>query len=443
MRRKHNLPPQSEDHEESFSQYTKFLKRSTTAFIGLGLACSILSFIGTYYLFKPDHLNNQSPPSTPSDPTPHVVVDRFDRYPDSQNNSKQDLSTTESPETTITVIEPKHVVSLPSKVRENPTQLFPLLPEYSSLSISVYYPSRPTELKPLYQKKFNQIYTAGFYLSPTGELEKTDEGENTLQMASMTQSDIYISLESKISPEQFYHWISSPDKRNLTINELVKLTRKYNLRGVHINLNQIQLQDQKLFTTFIQELSRDLHDSHKKLSISLHAFINTQNKVENSPAENWHQLGKYADQVIVKPVYIHQKTSYSTNWLDEVIKFTKQQISPTKIHVHIPTNAYINKNDDYWEELSPHEVETLLKTKSDTVRQANGDLISTVQVAGTKKSVIYQDEIGISNKLQTIKANHPDIAGVISEVNDSKNLESIHLIEKELHRSKKAQESYK
>lgn len=434
MRRKYNLRPQSVEHEESFCQYTRFIKHGTTTFISLGLACSILSFIGTYYIFKPDHSNNPPSLNTPFDPIPHVVIDRFDRYPESQHINKPDLMTpTQDP--SISTIGTKHIVSLPKKVRENPSHLFTLLPDYQNLLISVYYPTFPMNLDPLQQSNVNQIYATGVYLSPTGDLEITDQGKKTLNIATTNPSNIFISLESNISPEQFHQWISSPSKRVHTINQLVKVAKDHKLRGIHINLHQLQSRDQKPFTTFIEHLSRELHDNQKKLTISLHAFINNHNKIENSPAENWYELGKYADQVILKPVYISHQASYSTNFFDEVLKFTKERISPSKIHVHIPTNAYI-KGTDHWEKLPPKEAQTLLETKSNTSRQANGDLVATVNVKGTKQPVIYQDEIGISHKLQTIKTNHPDIAGVISEVdeNEKQNLKTLHLIKQEFNK---------
>ena len=149
--------------------------------------------------------------------------------------------------------------------------------------------------------------------------------------------------------------ISVKARRGKHIAELVKLTKRMNFDGIHIDYEALSGKYRKEFSLFIKELGHALHAAHKLLAVAIHPKTSEFNPREDngSGAQDWDVLHRYADQLHLMTYNQHTGSdkpgpAAAPRWAEKIIRYAvnKRKIPRDKLYMGIPLYA------EAWEQRS-------------------------------------------------------------------------------------------
>jgi spore germination protein YaaH len=139
--------------------------------------------------------------------------------------------------------------------------------------------------------------------------------------------------------------LHSPALMARQIDEIVRLVEANHYAGIDIDYEQLQAGDRQDFTTFCERLAGALHAKGKLLSVALFAKTSNAGNQPTNVAQDYHAIGRVADQVRLMGYDYHWAGSAPgpiapVDWLRDVLRYAKTQIPADKIVLGIPLYGY-------------------------------------------------------------------------------------------------------
>ncbi len=158
--------------------------------------------------------------------------------------------------------------------------------------------------------------------------------------------------------------LNNPQIQTYHLKKIINLVTKYHYDGVEIDyegLNGLAVRDQ--FSVFIERLAQSMHRRGKILSVAVHAKTNDEGSWDGPAAQDWHRLGRAADEIMVMAYDHHWSTSEAgdiapVSWTKAVLNYAVSVVPRKKIRLGIHFYGYdwVKKDAD---SLTYSDVKTL------------------------------------------------------------------------------------
>ncbi len=210
---------------------------------------------------------------------------------------------------------------------------------------------------------------------------------------------------SEIKSTELSTFLNDPIETNLFIDSLITRLTTLKVDGIDLDFEDIKLADKDKFTAFVTRLEQKTSKNNLTLSVTIHAKTGN-NDWEGSLGQDTQQIGQLADEVRVMAYDYHTKDSGAgaitpTNWLQNVVKYSQQNIPKEKLVIGLPSYGYVwNKNGDFGDFQYDEFVNFTSKTKPTITR----DTESGEQVYNDTAYVGWlSDATAISKKVTTVQ----------------------------------------
>ena len=194
--------------------------------------------------------------------------------------------------------------------------------------------------------------------------------------------------------------ISTKDARKKQIKELVDLVEKNNFDGIDIDYEALKSYQKDDFSSFIEELSKELHKRDKILGVAIHPKTSEDNPNEDngSHAQDLRKIGRHADQLYFMTYLEHGAFSEpgpigSLSWMEQILKYGINKVPRQKTYLGIGLmGAQWSKNPDGTHTPSESEMSFL-----DVLSKANIYNLTPIWDEASKTPYLTFNESGKEN----------------------------------------------
>lgn len=287
---------------------------------------------------------------------------------------------------------------------------------------------------------FDQISPFAYQVQKDGSIKDTFKPNHVQwQKLSVTCSKhmkLLIPTLSWHATRELHAVLSDKKKRDLHIKRIMNLISSNNLAGININYEQISPHDRNSFLTFLEDLSRKLHDTYKLLHLTLEArtsdttthIINQQRYTSQKNSRFKTLIARCCDQIIImgydewsiphnKRADYHKKKYYASQacneWLEQVIKYTLTFIPPEKFVLGIQTYGTEFILNSTFRGITAKKENSTRFTRAQRIARLHnkkpqrtpcGELSFTyINKNGEKRYVVYYDAHTVKDKINLIK----------------------------------------
>jgi spore germination protein len=139
--------------------------------------------------------------------------------------------------------------------------------------------------------------------------------------------------------------VATKESITQSVKDLVKLIVEDQADGVDLDLESMVASDRDRYSAFVVELSKALKVAKRKLSVTVHPKTDDVGSWDGPKAQDYKALGSVADQFNVMTYDVHWAGSEPgaiapTDWVEQVMLYTKSRVSASKIAMGIPCYGY-------------------------------------------------------------------------------------------------------
>ena len=202
--------------------------------------------------------------------------------------------------------------------------------------------------------------------------------------------------------------INNTKLRMAHVRQLVDKVVKRNFDGIELDYEGLLPKDRKIYSRFVKVLSEALHRRGKILSVTLQSKVSEPGKSDGSKAQDWKEIGKYADRLRIMAYDFHWKTSgpgpiAPVWWIEQIAKLAKAEIPANKAIIAFGTYGYNWYGDGKGKAISLAEVKALAtKYKKKIGREAKSKELY-LRLKPGKAAIWIQDSGSLRLKLKVIK----------------------------------------
>lgn len=270
---------------------------------------------------------------------------------------------------------------------------------------------------------FSHISLFWYLLRSDGSVKKyiyAVENKNIIKYAHSRNVKVLALVANLPDEDEGGDWDSSRvDKvignstaRKKHIAELVSLSKKHGFDGINIDYEAMKSYQKENFTLFIKELASTLHENGKILAVALHPKNSEENPEysNGSQAQDWKELGKYADQLHVMTYGENWNTSSagpiaSIPWVKSILIYAGKLIPKEKLFAGIPLYGYDWSNTPKANGLTYQEVQKLIRKHNPKVlfdKNSQSKHFGYRDNNGVSHTVWFEDKDTIQAKLRLI-----------------------------------------
>jgi len=202
--------------------------------------------------------------------------------------------------------------------------------------------------------------------------------------------------------------INNTKLRMAHIRELVNKVVKRNVDGIELDYEGLLPKDRKMYSRFIKVLSEALHRRGKLLSVTLQSKVSEPGKSEGSKAQDWKEIGKYADRLRIMVYDFHWKTSgpgpiAPVWWVEQIAKLAKEEIPANKAILAFGTYGYNWYGDGKGKAISLAEARALAKQYKTKIQREAKSKELYLRLKPGKAMIWIQDSGSLRLKLKVLK----------------------------------------
>lgn len=151
--------------------------------------------------------------------------------------------------------------------------------------------------------------------------------------------------EDGFDPKRMTKALATEESRRAFAAGLVTIAKEDGADGVDLDLESLKADDRDRYSKFVALLGKMLHDSHMKLSVTVHAKETVEGNWDGVKAHDYKALGSVADRFNVMTYDFSWSSGPEgaiapTAWVERVVSFAKTQVDAKKIGVGIACYGY-------------------------------------------------------------------------------------------------------
>jgi spore germination protein YaaH len=142
-----------------------------------------------------------------------------------------------------------------------------------------------------------------------------------------------------------HHLLSDPVARTAHIAAISTLVQTHGWAGVDLDYESLPSADRDAYSRFMHDLNGALHQTHKRLSVTVHAKTSEPGDWSGSKAQDWRALGTSADEIRVM-AYDHATEQSAPgpiaplSWVEQVLQLAVDEIPHEKILLGLGAYGY-------------------------------------------------------------------------------------------------------
>lgn len=269
-------------------------------------------------------------------------------------------------------------------------------------------------------------------VSPTWFKIKNEAGEVSnlgsmeyINWAKSKNIQVWGLFSNDFNPELTHKVLENYETRQTMIRQLLQYSEMYQFNGINIDFENVNIEDGKLLTQFMRELTPFMHEAGLTVSMDI-TFIST--------SENWSmfyerdQLASIVDYLIVMAYDEHWGTSpvsgsvASFPWVEQNLKSLLEVVPHDQLILGLPTYARIWKEQDTEggnvevssKAYSMNEIKAWIEEKQLTpsLEQKSGQMYAEFRDKNEKATykVWIEDADSLARRSQMV--HHYNLAGV-------------------------------
>jgi hypothetical protein len=250
-----------------------------------------------------------------------------------------------------------------------------------------------------------------------GSIGKKYNAEDPSLRAAMTGTSIMPTIQNN-SSKGFdatlgAALVATPETREAHAAAIAALVRNNAFDGIDVDYERVPTASRANFTAFVQLLAKKLHDSGKKLSVTVYAKTSDAQNWNGPGSQDWAAIGAAADSVKIMAYDYHWDGSAAgaitpLTWLDQVTTYAKSVIPAAKVMIALPWYGYDWLGTDATD-VSFAGASTIALNNGITVaHDENGEATFTYN----GRTVFFIDSAAYEKKLNLLKTKHGTIGGV-------------------------------
>jgi spore germination protein len=214
------------------------------------------------------------------------------------------------------------------------------------------------------------------------------------------------------SREVAHALLTDPGARARGISEILQLLDVHGYDGIHLALQNVAPQDRLALSAFVFDLSQQIHDRGRVLSISVPGKISDQRTHEWTGAFDYTALAQASDWIVVMAYHEHWSNSRpgpvaSLPWVEAVLRFAVRTVPQHKLVLGIAFHGYV-WSDRPSEMISMREAQ---RRATQSGAQVRWDEDAQVAFFATSQNTVYFENAR-SVELRIILATRFGVAGV-------------------------------
>ena len=213
--------------------------------------------------------------------------------------------------------------------------------------------------------------------------------------------------------------LASPERRRRFVDDLLTLVRDMGYDGVDLDWEELRPADRDAFSGLVEELADALHAEGRFLSIAVMPKTSEPGEWDNQKYADWSRLGEAVDQFKIMTYGYHGPwgapgPQAPLEWTHRVLAHAERTVEPAKVFMGLPFFGF-DWHDGSVATASAHRAAALAERHGARVDRDPGSQEATMIFTGEDgetHTVFFQDGDAVAAKLDALRAEHPDIAGV-------------------------------
>lgn len=210
--------------------------------------------------------------------------------------------------------------------------------------------------------------------------------------------------------------VNDPARRAQHIEDILMLVRDNGYDGIDIDYESLNPADRDAFSLFIEELAAALHAEGKLLSIAVHAKTDDAGAWSGPAAQDWARLGAAVDEFKIMTYDYHSGGSEAgpiapLDWVDDVLTYAATVVPPQKTWMGVPFYGY-DWSGSVGKSLNWRQALKLAEQNGVTPARDPSSAEAWFTYSDGQQTVYFNDAETMAARLDIIRNNHPDIAGI-------------------------------
>jgi len=224
--------------------------------------------------------------------------------------------------------------------------------------------------------------------------------KNGIKVIPMTSNDFDGAMISRI--------LNDPRLRKNHINAIVDTVVKHDFDGIDLDYEGLLAKDRKMYAYFVHVLADKLHRKGKVLSVTLQAKVKEPGHTNATKAQDWRELGKYADRLRIMAYDYHWKTSppgpiAPKFWVEQVAKFARSTIPARKAILALGTYGYNWNGGGRARPITIAQARQLARAKKQPIRRDPKSSELFLKLGPGAPRIWLQDSGSLKAKLEVVK----------------------------------------
>ncbi|HKO56571.1 MAG TPA: glycosyl hydrolase family 18 protein [Thermoanaerobaculia bacterium] len=250
-----------------------------------------------------------------------------------------------------------------------------------------------------------------------GSVAKKYNAEDPSLRAAMTGTSIIPTIQNNNSngfdATLGAALIATPESRESHAAAIAAVVRNNAFDGIDIDYERVPTASRANFTAFVQTLAKKLHDSGKKLSVTVYAKTSDAQNWNGPGSQDWAAIGAAADSVKIMAYDYHWDGSAAgaitpLTWLDQVTTYAKSVIPAAKVMIALPWYGYDWLGTDATDVSFAGATTIATNNAINIGHDENGEATFTYN----GRTVFFIDSSAYEKKLNLLKTKHASIGGV-------------------------------
>jgi spore germination protein YaaH len=194
------------------------------------------------------------------------------------------------------------------------------------------------------------------------------------------------------------------------VTDIVDFVIAESYDGINIDYENLRADSREGFSSFMEQLSRALHDQGRLLTVDLHAKTSDAGAGERNIAHDYARIGPVVDQARIMAYDYHWQDSAPgpvapIDWVEQVVQYTIDHIPREKVVVGIPLFGYDWPEEGRAEVVTWQEAQSRAQAHSATIQRDErfaAPWFTYTDESGQGHTVWFEDDQSVAAKLRVI-----------------------------------------
>jgi len=277
----------------------------------------------------------------------------------------------------------------------------------------------------LEEKAVDEVDFDWYHSQPDGSVLAQNEDLDLVAEAADAEVNVFATVVNSprfgaaFSADTVSAILKTQKTRRRHVRALVRLVLEKGYDGIDLDWEELHAADRDRLSLFVEELAAALHKRGRFLSIAVFPKTSEPGSWSAQQVMDYARLGAVVDQFKIM-LYAYSGPwsdpgpQAPFEWVDEVLRFARREVPPEKIYMGIPFFGYSWRAGTA-RAMTAKEVAALPQAFLNNAARDEGSgelILRFTDDYGVAHHAYVQDRAALQAKLEHLREEHPDIAGI-------------------------------